>query len=73
MPTKSDLARWKDQARNMDIKQLHWQFGEAIRQASYYRATPKVASFYQDRADFFLDLFQKERAKVIQANAKGSN
>ena len=61
-------ARWEEQAKGMDIKQLHWQYAEAVRQASYYRGSQtKVHEWYQERADFYLDKFQKARNRAKRA------
>lgn len=67
--TASDhRARWAEQAKGMDIKALHWQYADSIRQASHYRGSQaQVHDFYQERADFFLDKFQKARKKAKRA------
>lgn len=67
--TASDhRARWEEQAKGMDIKQLHWQYADAVRLASYYRGSQtQVHEFYAERADFYLDKFQKARNKAKRA------
>jgi hypothetical protein len=43
---------------------LHWQFAESERQASYYRGSGTVAAdFFERKADFFLNEFEKARNK----------
>jgi len=61
---RENLKRWREQAKGMDLRQLHWQYADSVRQASYYHGSgTQTEEFYAKRADFYLDLFQKGRNK----------
>lgn len=73
-----EQKRFKEQAKGLDLKQLHWVYADSVRQAGIYEYThAKTSEAHRRRAAFFLERFQTLRSKeqkkaelLIPAEAK---
>ena len=56
--------KWRLESKGLGTKQLHWHFAESVRQASYFKGSGTIAAkFYEKKADFFLNEFEKAKNK----------